>query len=634
MTSDSAAEISRLHSELRSVKSDISDLTRHVGKVSRFEDRLRTVEQAVETMPAALRELAREQKATHDLLTRLVETYQRNSTVQTAHNELAVAERQWEAEFGQFKDARTMAASIVDVVASGHLDRSVIVQVTTELAIKSPRYWVAQATLAVAFWLDDKPQQHRQALDYALRLDPERTSLFMALLLRDQDRDEELQEWLAAYLSRLTPANLPGHFQVVIDAATGKAFGDGAAPRLVERVAEWYTDEAARQDVSDAAVGDWKLRLVNLGARHGDQPGFPRLAANTAAWKLLSPRHKASLAIEQAARYFRARFETGAVMSNDVRKQLAELLDSLARTEDPREEELCRVIREKQFITRAEGDVEAARAMVVAYEEARSRTLNIAEMVSRSAFPTPDGSQPTAPTVTELLAIMLSKGLIVRAAEELRDDLPIVGDVVLAVGERSWQCRFECDSAAKSTRPALHEQAEEQSRTICAQIQRDADQRQGRLRWLKWGCPGGLVAAVGLAGAGFVPPDPHALVFAGFVVAVPSILGMNRLPKVIRRAASQTEREKRDVIDQINAAADELADLWDADRVGLQIHLPKLRRYLGGLTADSLKAATRSAPDIPLPKTREFPAWTPRPPRQHPAIEGEDELSSSSSLHD
>ena len=76
--------------------------------------------------------------------------------------------------------------------------------------------------LAVAAWLDDNPQQHREALDYALALDYEKTSLFMALLLRDQDRDEALQEWLAAYLSRLTPVNLPRHFQVVIDAATGK----------------------------------------------------------------------------------------------------------------------------------------------------------------------------------------------------------------------------------------------------------------------------------------------------------------------------------------------------------------------------------------------------------------------------
>jgi len=31
---------------------------------------------------------------------------------------------------------------------------------------------------------------------------------------------------------------------------------------------------------------------------------------------------------------------------------------------------------------------------------------------------------------------------------------------------------------------------------------------------------------------------------------------------------------------------------------------------------------------ITLPRTREFPHWTPRPPRLHPAIEAEDDLLS------
>ena len=50
-------------------------------------------------------------------------------------------------------------------------------------------------------------RQHREALDYALNLDYEKTTLFMALLLRDTDRDEALQEWLTAYLSACAKAD-------------------------------------------------------------------------------------------------------------------------------------------------------------------------------------------------------------------------------------------------------------------------------------------------------------------------------------------------------------------------------------------------------------------------------------------
>jgi len=616
MTSDPSLDISRLLSEMRSIRSEISDLNRQIGRVTQLNDRLRRIE---ETMGPALDDIARKQKATRDSLNSLRELYERDRVVQHAHNELTVAERQRQAKFGRYEEARDMAASIIDVVGSRHIDHSVVLDVTTRLTVKTPRYWLAQVTLAVAAWLDDKPAEHRGALDDALRLDFEKTSLFMALLLRDQDRDEVLQEWLAAYLSRLAPVNLPHHFRVVIDAATGNAFGGGAAPRLVKQVAEWYAEAGARQDVFEAAVFQWKRRLLELGARYGEHPDFSLLAANEVAWKILSPRHEASRAIKEASRYFPGRFATGATVSDDVRRELAELLSKLARTEDPEEEEIVSVIRENRAITLAKGDLDAARKMVVADEEDRRKALNIVGMVSDSAFPAPDDGQVPTPTVTELLGIMLSSSIIVTAAEDLLNDLPTASIVEIDVGitpGRRWPCQFRCDDG-----PALDVQAEEQAGKICAQIQRDADRRQGRLRWLKnWACPGGLVAAIGLGGATFIPAAPPELMIPAFVAAVPSILGMRSLSVRVRRATAEAEEEKRAVTAQIRKAAGELASLLAADRLSRAEHLPDLRGYLGGLTQDSIREATHTLEALPLPKTREFPSWTPHPPRRHPAI--------------
>ena len=56
--------------------------------------------------------------------------YERDRIVTTAYSELAVAERQWQARFGRYEETRNMAASIIDVVASGHINRSVILDVT------------------------------------------------------------------------------------------------------------------------------------------------------------------------------------------------------------------------------------------------------------------------------------------------------------------------------------------------------------------------------------------------------------------------------------------------------------------------------------------------------------------------
>ncbi len=623
MTSDHSSEISGLRSDLQRVRSDVSDLKQHAGKVSDLRDRIRRIE---ETVPAALDDLKRKQAATQESLSALREMYERDRIVARAYAELEVAHREWQQKFSRYEEARDMAAAIIDVVASGHISRQVIVDVTERLAIRTPRYWVAHAALAAAAWLDDNPRQHDDALKYALALDFEKTSLFMALLLRDQDRDEELQEWLAAYLSRLTPARLPRHFQVVIDAATGNALGGGAAPRLVSQVGEWYAEDAGREDTSDAAVSEWKWRLLRLGARYGEDPDFSLLAASETAWKALSPRYEASRAIEQASRYFRERFETGAAVSDDVRGDLAGLLSDLARTADPAEEQLQGVMREHRAITAANGNLDAAREKVTADDRDRNATLNIVAMVSDSAFRLPAAGPPPAPTVTELLSIMLSKKFIVTAAEELRGDLPSPGNVEITVGSRQWPCQFTYDDPGQAASPALSAQAEEQARKICAQIQKDADRREGRLRWLgKWICPGGLATAVGLGGATFIPAAPPELMIPAFAIAVPALLGMNRLPKVVRRAKDQTEAEKRDVTAQVRKAAGQLAGLQEVDRLSATAHLPALRSYLGALTKESLAAAIRPVKATILPRTREFPSWTPRPPQQYPELPAGDD---------
>jgi hypothetical protein len=618
MTSDHSPEIASLRSDLQKVRSEVADLKQHAGKVSDLRDRVREIE---ETVPGALDDLKRKQAATQESLDTLREMYARDRIVAKAYAELEVAHREWQQKFGRYDEARDMAGAIIDVVASGHINQSVIVDVTQRLAARTPRYWVAHAALAAAGWLDDNPRQHREALEYALALDFEKTSLFMALLLRDQDRHEELQEWLAAYLSRLTPVRLPRHFQVVIDAATGNALGGGAAPRLVSQVGEWYAEEADREGTLDAAVSEWKRRLLSLGARYGENPDFSLLAASETAWKALAPRYEASRAVEQASRYFQGRFEAGAAVSDDIRGDLATLLSDLARTTDPEEERLQSVMREQRAITVADGNLDAARKRIAADERDRNATLNIVAMVSESAFRVPEAGPPPAPTVTELLSIMLSSKYVVTAAEELRADLPRPGAIEIAVGARQWPCQFTYDDPARVTSPPLSAQAEEQARKICAQIQKDAARREGRLRWLgKWACPGGLAAAVGLGGATFIPAAPPELMIPAFAIAIPAILGMNRLPKVVRRAKDQTEAEQRDVTRQVNKAAGQLAILSEADRDSAATHLPALRSYLGALTKESIAAATRPVKAPLLPKTREFPSWTPQPPWQYPEV--------------
>ena len=110
---------------------------------------------------------------------------------------------------------RELAADIIFIVDNGYIRRSVIVDATERLAIRTPRYWLAPAVVAVAAWLKDDEALYLNSISSALNLDPGKTALFMILLLRHQERAGAMREWIGRYLVGLEPTNLPTDFAVI-----------------------------------------------------------------------------------------------------------------------------------------------------------------------------------------------------------------------------------------------------------------------------------------------------------------------------------------------------------------------------------------------------------------------------------
>ena len=173
-----------------------------------------------------------------------------------------------------------MAASIIDVVASGHINRSVILDVTERLAIQTP------ALLGGAGDSRGRRVARRQPAAASrgprLRAGPglrEDVACSWRSCCATRTATRPCRSGSAAYLSRLTPVSLPRHFQVVIDAATGK----GARRRRGTAAGEpggrvVRARRYDREDIFDAAVSEWKRRLLSLGARYGENPDFSLLA--------------------------------------------------------------------------------------------------------------------------------------------------------------------------------------------------------------------------------------------------------------------------------------------------------------------------------------------------------------------
>ena len=524
-------------------------------------------------------------------------------TVQHAHNDLAEARGELEREFGRYKEVRDLASGIIYMVKSGYISRAVILDVTERLAIRTPRYWLAPAILAVAAWLDGDKDRYVESIKTALALDHSKTALFMTILLRNQARNEDMREWIGSYLAGLEPANLPTDFAVIVEAVAGRTLGVDSTPQLVRRMRGWYENAASSRVAEDEEIGQWERNLMGL-ARAGDYAeAFPILARSSPEWELLRKRHEAGSAIEAADQYFRGRFGEGAEVSADLDEKIGLLLKSLAEDPDPAEDRILQRIRYAEAVIETQ-DQAAAERRVAAEEADRSRALNILSLVTRAAFP---AGRRRPPSMTELLAIVMSQRFISAAAERIHGRHQRPARVKINLGQR--QCSFSCSTDDETTPEALRQQANDLAGQLAGQIddqatkQRDKLRRQGRRRVIVW------------------------------------------LQMRMGTVADNGSREKSEITSTLIRASEELATLFSQEQRSRDL-LPGLQAYLLGLTADDAHRAIRftarpphtlmlpgpadrDTPDDADPaETRDdgvahgFPKWTPWPPTRARPLPG------------
>ncbi len=633
MDSHNHPEISALGSRVSGLASSVSGLG---GRVAAVESRVDAVEKKV------MRAVGELQRTVDEFVTE----YRRDRTVQNAYNDLAEARRELEQEFGRYKEVRDLASGIIYVVQSGFISRAVILDVTERLAIRTPRYWLAPAILAVAAWLDDDKDRYFESIKSALALDHSKTALFMTLLLRNQTRNEDMREWIGSYLAGLEPTNLPTDFAVVIEAVAGRTLGADSSPQLVRRMRGWYENAARSRDAEAEEIGQWERNLLGLAAAGDYAEEFPTLAQSTPEWELLRKRHEADTAIEAADQYLRGRFEEGADVPADLDEKISLLLQSLAEDPDPAEDRILHKIRRAEAVIETQ-DNAAAERRVAAEEADRARALNILSLVTRAAFPT---GRRRPPTMTELLAIVMSQRFITAAAERIQGKNQRPAKVKIDLGQR--QCSFSCSTDDEITPEALRQQANDLAAQLAGKIddqttqQRDKLLRRGRRRVIVGAViSGALVVAALVSGP---VTSTLTIVILGLAVTVLGYAALDRfvwLQVRMGAVADNGSREKSELTSTLIRASEELATLFSHEQRSSDL-LPGLQAYVLGLTADDAHRAIRfAAPPpqtlmLPGPADRDtpddadpaearddgfvhgFPEWTPSPPTQARPLPG------------
>ncbi|MFI6418995.1 hypothetical protein ACIBG6_16530 [Streptomyces sp. NPDC050842] len=334
---------------------------------------------------------ARQQQTTRELGELLAEfrafagRTERVANVQRAETRIGRVQDEIDHEFGHYKEVRRTAVGMLQAFDTGLVAEETIRTVGEQLMLRTPRYWLAPALVALASWASDDRVLCERAVEEAFRRSPARTSLFFALVLRRQERLQSSHRWLRHYLLAQDPVRLGREFAVILESIAQGAFGLAGREMLAMSLREWRDRLAHDTAARDRQVRRWRHEIDSLAAPSA-AADYPLLAALSPEWPALDRALSLARAQQRLLDKYQAVLDREPGPSERLEDAVDDILDRLVGAYDDEELPLRWDLALSKNVVRHAGDMDRARKATESEAALYEETLDYLTVQSAAAL--------------------------------------------------------------------------------------------------------------------------------------------------------------------------------------------------------------------------------------------------------
>ncbi len=368
---------------------DVDHQLRH--QVSRVENMVVQLDQSLTVVGNQVAVVGQEQHETRTELAALRQDFynfvrqaELAANIQRAETRVGALQGQVEHEFGHYKVVRRTAVGMLQAFDIGLVSQDSVRSVGEQLMVQTPRYWLAPVLVALAAWAGDDQGLCERAVLEAFRRSPGKTALFMALVLRRQDRHTSAVRWLKHYLAAQDPLRLGRDFAVILESISQGAFGPAGLELMRGYLDRWQEQLLGDETVQDAQVKRWRSEVNTHVAAPADA-NFPRLAAVSPQWPQLRQALSAAEAHASLIAKYGAMLVEESAPTERIEDAIDDILDRLVWEYDNEELPLQRELSFNEAVIRHAGDLEPAKRDA-ATTAALETTLDYLTIQSESAL--------------------------------------------------------------------------------------------------------------------------------------------------------------------------------------------------------------------------------------------------------
>lgn len=333
---------------------------------------------------------------------------------QKAEIRLVKIRQELEQKYGHYKDVRNKAKGIIQADDIGIIRKETISNLSEEVMIATPGYWLAPCLVALSAWINDQPELAEKALREGIKRNDEKTSLFFALICRRANRKKACLKWIRRYLEVQDEEHLNRETIIVLDAYSSGVLGVDSEGIISKQMDKWLAHLEEKAGFTERQIKQWS-DAINLKRRPVDTSSYTYLKNYSPTWgQMQEALDDAALHSEMLA-YFDSIFGKD-VKSTAIKEQLDEILNNLVNDYDEEEAPLRKQERVEQLTLDCDGDLERVRKKMQIEQTAFEQSKNFTQLLTDAAMK-PESSHVAVST--QKFALALSKEWILSAYNDI-----------------------------------------------------------------------------------------------------------------------------------------------------------------------------------------------------------------------
>lgn len=255
-----AEDVVRYH-DIEDLKRDVREINAKVdiigGLVDDMHDDVKTTRQDLEQLKKRFEELMEDRKR--------AEEYAHATT------ELVRVRQDIDKDFREYGQIRKTMIGVLQATDLALVKKSTISNVSEELMISTPNYWLAPCLIAISAWISNDRDLADRAIREAMKRDEQRTALTMALICRRNKRTNACYEWLNIYFSKIDVNSFTAGGYTFVDAYINGVFGPDEKHICSDYVDKWLQQiKAGGTDFEEKQNKQWEAFCENRTTTHDE----------------------------------------------------------------------------------------------------------------------------------------------------------------------------------------------------------------------------------------------------------------------------------------------------------------------------------------------------------------------------